>query len=85
MNSELEKRIIKMFKNLSGLREEMKDSKIWQREYGKFVKSNKYVNKRKIKKLNPYQWHSKNYNQRKILDNNLSNLVSQMRQLQLNE
>lgn len=83
MNSEIEKRIINMFKNLSGLREEMKDSKIWQREYAKFVKSNKYVNKREIQKVNPYQWHSKNYNRHKILNND--NLVSQMRKLRLNE
>ena len=84
MNSELEKGIINMFKNLSGLHEKMKDSQIWQREYAKFVNTNSnFVNGQR----NRFKWQSTKYKQLTILVDNdqLSNLESQMRELCLNK
>ena len=79
MCSELDKGIINMFKNLSDLREQMKDSKTWQREYGKFIKEQRV-------RRNPYKWHA-NKNHRKLtilVDNyHLSQLENDINKLSL--
>ena len=79
MYSELDKGIINMFKNLSGLREQMKYSKTWQREYSKFINEKKTYR-------NPFKWHAKkNYRKLTIsIDNyHLSDIENDMNKLSL--
>ena len=79
MCSELDKRIINMFKNLSDLREHLKDSNTWQREYSKFIKVQRV-------RQNPYKWHAKkNHRKLTILVDNyyLSDLENDINKLSL--